>query len=71
MVGNAYQISKKIITQNKQLLDKLATKLIEQETVNAEEFKELINKYGIYQHSYQLFDNNIKYQLPFQNISAF
>ena len=70
LVGNAYQISKKIITQNKQLLDQLAIKLIEQETVNAEEFKELINKYGTYQHSYQLFDDNIKYQLPFQNISA-
>ena len=70
LVGNAYQISKKIITQNKQLLDQLAIKLIEQETVNAEEFKELINEYGTYQHSYQLFDDNIKYQLPFQNISA-
>ncbi len=55
LVFNAYEASKKIIIKNKVLLDKLTKKLILQETVNGDEFQELVNKYGVYMPSYDIF----------------
>ena len=55
LVQKAYNTSKKIIIENKVLLEKLANKLIEQDTVNYDEFQKLIKKYGVYMASYEVF----------------
>ena len=72
LVSKAYNISKKIIINNKQLLDIVAKKLIEQETINSDEFNILVKKYGKFMSSYELFnENNDKFELPFQNIDVY
>jgi cell division protease FtsH len=55
LVNEAYAKAKSILVENREVLDKLATLLVEKETVTAEEFQQLltecqvkIGSYGVY-----------------------
>ena len=70
LVNNAYVLAKKLLMENRDLLDALAAKLMEQETVSAEEFQVLINKYGKYMSPYSVFGESYGVDaLPFQEIA--
>jgi len=58
LVTNAYTTCKKILTENRMLLDELAKKLLEQETVSAEEFQLLIAEHGRYMAPYDIYGEN-------------
>merc|ERR1719261_1671350 len=58
LVTNAYTTCKKILTENRMLLDELAKKLLEQETVSAEEFQLLIAEHGRYMAPYDIYGDN-------------
>merc|ERR1719478_387932 len=67
LVANAYARCKKILTENRVLLDQLALQLLEQETVSAEEFQLMIAENGKYMAPYELYPGEYKYDiaLPF------
>ena len=44
IIDERYKIAKQILTENKDILEELATSLLEKETINAEEFDELVEK---------------------------
>jgi len=46
LVNNSYLIAKKVLTENRPLLDHLAKTLVEQETVSAEEFQMMLVEFG-------------------------
>jgi len=58
LVTNAYTTCKTILTENRVLLDELAKKLLEQETVSAEEFQLLIAAHGRYMAPYQIYGDS-------------
>jgi len=69
LVNNAYVLAKRLLTENRELLDALAAQLMEQETVSAEEFQILIAKYGKYMSPYEVFGDTFGEEaLPFQGI---
>ena len=71
LVNNAYVLAKTLLTENRELLEALAAKLMEQETVSAEEFQVLIAKHGKYMSPYEVFgDSYGNDALPFQNVSV-
>merc|ERR1719181_133321 len=67
LVANAYARCKKILTENRVLLDQFALQLLEQETVTAEEFQLMIAENGKYMAPYELYPGEYKYDiaLPF------
>merc|ERR1719478_1352535 len=67
LVANAYARCKKILTENRVLLDQLAERLLEQETVSAEEFQLMIAENGKYMAPYELSPKQYSYdvELPF------
>merc|ERR1719478_1078276 len=67
LVANAYARCKKILTENRVLLDQLAERLLEQETVSAEEFQLMIAENGKYMAPYELYPKQYSYdvELPF------
>jgi hypothetical protein len=69
LVANAYARCRKILTENRDLLEILTTKLLEQETCTAEEFQLLIAKHGVYMAPYEIFDTpTADISLPFQEL---
>jgi len=44
IIDERYNLAKQILTENKDILDELAASLLEKETINAEEFDELVEK---------------------------
>jgi ATP-dependent Zn protease len=44
-LANCYEKSKKLITQNKQLIEKLSLVLLDKEYLTKEEFESMITKY--------------------------
>ena len=44
IIDEKYELARKILTENRDILDELAMSLLEKETINAEEFDELIEK---------------------------
>ena len=44
IIDEKYQLAKEILTENRDILDELAMSLLDHETINAEEFDELIEK---------------------------
>jgi len=68
LVANAYARCKKILTENRVLLDQLAAELLEKETVSAEEFQLMIAENGKYMAPYELYPAGpaSAIELPFQ-----
>merc|ERR1719253_487706 len=67
LVANAYGRCKKILTENRVLLDQLAAELLEKETVSAEEFQLMIAENGKYMAPYELYPAGpASVELPFQ-----
>ena len=44
MIAEAYQKAKRIISENRPVMDKLAAYLLEKETITGEEFMEILNE---------------------------
>ena len=44
IIDEKYELAKKILTENRDILNELAMSLLEHETINAEEFDEIIEK---------------------------
>jgi cell division protease FtsH len=69
LVNNSYLTAKKILTDNRDLLDHLAKVLIEQETVSAEEFQMMLVEFEAKTVEFAVIgqEQNRK-ELPFQNM---
>jgi cell division protease FtsH len=68
LVSNAYVVAKNILTQNRELLESLKDKLIEQEQVTAEELAVLISQHDVKMAEYGVYgDAQPNEVLPFQS----
>merc|ERR1719273_2335599 len=71
MVNNSYLTAKRILTQNRKLLDHLALTLVEQEVVSAEEFQMMLVQFNVQTEEYKIIgDDQNRDQLPFQGMPA-
>lgn len=71
LVNNSYLIAKKILTENRDLLEKLKETLMEQEVVSAEEFQMLLIEYQARCIDYAIIgEERNRDKLPFQNLPA-
>jgi len=69
VVNNAYMTAKKVLLDNKDLLDHLARTLLEQETVSAEEFQMMLVKFNAQCVPYEVIGDEInRDKLPFQSM---
>lgn len=67
LVNQAYFRAKKILTDNRPLLDALAEKLLDQDTVTSEELSLMIAQYNVETAPYETYDGPAdKALLPFQ-----
>ncbi|CAB9516060.1 zinc metalloprotease FTSH, chloroplastic [Seminavis robusta] len=71
LVNNSYLVAKKILSENKDLLDHLANVLMEQEVVSAEEFQMMLVQFKAQTIDYKILgqDKN-RESLPFQNMPS-
>jgi cell division protease FtsH len=69
LVNNAYLIAKKILSENRPLLDHLAKVLIDQEVVSAEEFQMMLVEFGAKTIDYAVLgEERNREKLPFQGL---
>merc|ERR1712176_1726285 len=69
VVNNSYLIAKKILLENRPLLDHLAKTLTEQEVVSAEEFQMMLVEYKVQALSYEVLGEEMnREKLPFQTL---
>lgn len=69
MVNNSYLIAKKVLTENRPLLDHLAKTLVEQEVVSAEEFQMMLVQFRAQTTSYRVIgEERNREKLPFQEL---
>jgi cell division protease FtsH len=69
LVNNSYLTAKKILTDNRDLLDHLAKVLIEQETVSAEEFQMMLVQFQAKTIDFDVIgEERNRESLPFQNM---
>jgi len=69
VVNNAYLTAKKVLMDNRPLLDHLSKTLIEQETVSAEEFQMMLVQFNTQCVPYEVIGEEInREKLPFQNM---
>merc|ERR1712113_459715 len=69
LVNNSYVIAKKIIEDNRPLLDHLAKVLVEQEVVSAEEFAMMQVEFGAKVTSFEVIDEELNLdKLPFNDL---
>jgi cell division protease FtsH len=67
LVNNAYLLAKKILNDNRDLLEKLKEMLVEQEVVSAEEFQMLLVQFGAKTVGYEVLgEERNRESLPFQ-----
>lgn len=67
LVNNSYLTAKRILTENRPLLDHLAKTLVEQETVSAEEFQMMLVEFGVQTAEFAVIGEERKREeLPFQ-----
>ncbi len=71
LVNNSYLIAKKILSENKELLEYLKNELMEREVVSAEEFQMMLVQFKARTIDYAIVgaDRN-RDQLPFQSMPA-
>merc|ERR1719253_2542371 len=71
VVNNSYLIAKKILLENRPLLDHLAKTLTEQEVVSAEEFQMMLVEFKVQALSYEVLgEEKNREKLPFQSLPA-
>jgi len=71
LVNNSYLIAKEILTENRDLLNRLAEVLMEQEVVSAEEFQMMLVEFGAKTIGYKVIgEDRNRESLPFQNMPA-
>merc|ERR1712151_633015 len=71
VVNNSYLIAKKILLENRPLLDHLAKTLTEQEVVSAEEFQMMLVEFKVQALSYEVLgEERNREKLPFQSLPA-
>merc|ERR1711950_58511 len=71
LVNNSYIKAKKIINDNRPLLDHLAKTLVEQEVVSAEEFQMMLVEFKSEVVSFDVIgEDSNREQLPFQSMPA-
>jgi len=69
VVNNAYMTAKKVLMDNKDLLDHLARTLLEQETVSAEEFQMMLVQFNAQTVPYEIIGDELnRDKLPFQGM---
>merc|ERR1712151_1006667 len=69
MVNNSYLTAKKVLTDNRPLLDHLAKTLVEQEFVSAEEFQMMLVKFRAQTTKYEVIGEELnRDKLPFQDL---
>mmetsp|Transcript_5695 Transcript_5695/g.8384 ORF Transcript_5695/g.8384 Transcript_5695/m.8384 type:complete len:688 (-) Transcript_5695:229-2292(-) len=69
VVNNAYMTAKKVLMDNKDLLDHLARTLLEQETVSAEEFQMMLVQFNAQTVPYEIIGQELnRDKLPFQDM---
>jgi cell division protease FtsH len=67
VVNNAYFVGKKLLQENMSLLEALAQKLLEQETVTAEELSLMVAEHSVSMAPYDIYGQEINNdKLPFQ-----
>ena len=70
LVNNSYLKAKKIIEDNRDLLDHLAKTLVEQEVVSAEEFQMMLVQFGSQTADFKIIGEEQKREeLPFQDLA--
>jgi len=71
LVNNSYLRAKRVLTDNRKLLDRLARDLVERETVTAEEFQLLLVEFGVKSCEYDVIgEERNRDKLPFQTLPA-
>merc|ERR1712176_94628 len=71
MVNNSYLTAKRILTDNRKLLDHLALTLVEQEVVSAEEFQMMLVQFGVETDEFKVIgEERNREKLPFQGMPA-
>eukprot|EP00816_Leptocylindrus_hargravesii_P004289 CAMPEP_0196811100 /NCGR_PEP_ID=MMETSP1362-20130617/16951_1 /TAXON_ID=163516 /ORGANISM="Leptocylindrus danicus, Strain CCMP1856" /LENGTH=680 /DNA_ID=CAMNT_0042186353 /DNA_START=83 /DNA_END=2125 /DNA_ORIENTATION=- len=69
VVNNAYMTAKKVLNDNRALLDHLAKTLLEQETVSAEEFQMMLVQFNAQTVPYEIIGEELnRDKLPFQDM---
>merc|ERR1712032_1283563 len=69
LVNNAYLICKKILSENRDLLDHLAKTLVEQEVVSAEEFQMMLVEFNAKVVPFEVVgEERNRDKLPFQDL---
>ena len=67
LVNNAYLVAKMVLELNRDLLESLAKKLLENDVVSAEEFQQLLVEFKAHTIDYALFgDDPHRAEMPFQ-----
>merc|ERR1712032_946957 len=71
MVNNSYLTAKKLLTDNRKLLDHLALTLVEQEVVSAEEFQMMLVQFDVKTDDFKVIgEERNREKLPFQGMPA-
>jgi len=71
MVNNSYLTAKRVLTENRPLLDHLAKTLVEQEVVSAEEFQMMLVQFKAQTTKYEVIGaERNRDKLPFQDLPA-
>merc|ERR1719273_271130 len=71
MVNNSYLTAKRILTDNKKLLDHLALTLVDQEVVSAEEFQMMLVQFGVQTEDFKVIgEERNREKLPFQSMPS-
>jgi len=71
MVNNSYLTAKKVLTENRPLLDHLAKTLVDQEVVSAEEFQMMLVQFKAQTTKYEVIgEERNREKLPFQDLPA-
>ena len=70
-MNNAYLLAKKILLDNRDLLEKLKEVLVDQEVVSAEEFQMLLVEYKAQTVGYEVLgEEKNREKLPFQQLPS-
>ena len=71
MVNNSYLIAKKVLTDNRPLLDHLAQTLVDQEVVSAEEFQMMLVQFKAQTTKFEVIgQERNREKLPFQQLPS-
>jgi len=72
LVNNSYLLAKKVLEDNREMLEELKEMLMDTEVVSAEEFQMLLVKYGAKTVGYEVLgEERNREKLPFQNLPQY